>query len=71
MPIVRGDLAADAEVAADVEQQAADAAAPVQRGLAGPLDDVALGDRVEAERAVRQALGGAGRRVEPPGGPRS
>ena len=62
-------IAADAEVAADVEQEAVNAAARVERQGGGALDDGALGDGIEAERAGREPNRRAARGIEPPGGP--
>ncbi len=63
------DLAADAKVAAHVEHHAEDPAHSIHRQLAGAFHDVSLGDPVEAERTIRQALGRPARVVQAPGGP--
>jgi len=67
-PDRRRHLAGDPHVAADVEQEAADRRRQAQRGVGGLADDEPLGDRVEADRSVREPLGGPMLGVEPPGG---
>ena len=63
-----GDVADDSDVAADVQQDAPDAPVAIERDVTGTADDVALGDRVEAERTRRQMLGRTRCGVKPPGG---
>ncbi len=60
-------LATDAKVAANVQQQTVYAAAGVQGRSAGAIDDITLGDRIEAERAVGQPPDRVRPRSDPPG----
>ena len=56
MPSVRGASPQTRKIAAYVQQQAVQAAAWHQRRGAGAIDDVSLGDGIEAERAIGQPL---------------
>ena len=50
-PRLFGRRRRDADVAADVQQHAPDALVAIRRDIAGAADDIALRDRVEAQRA--------------------
>ena len=60
-------LAADAKIAANVQQQAVQASAWHQRGSTGAIDDISLGDGIEAERAIGQPLDRVHARCDTPG----
>ena len=67
MPIVRVNGTADAKVTAQVQKQPAGALVLVESGVAGPTDDVSLGNSVQADRAVRDALCFSCGQIELPG----
>ena len=66
IPIGAGEVAADSQVAADVQKNALTSLL-CQRRFACPAHDITLGDSVQADRAIRKTLGRASGRVELPG----
>ena len=59
--------AADAKVAAEIEQEAANSPIRSQCNVTCPLDDLSLGDGIETEWAIREPPRHVRGRVEPPG----